>query len=139
MIMQERKLAKYITRPAKERFRQALIAEWESREDEELKRITDMSLEMLSRWYGEKLWAEGYKKELEELRFTVRTFDYGSQIGVAAYAEVEKSETVRQFCYQFVKLAEEVLRDYETVKNELDAIKSSWYYKLFNLFKRDEL
>ncbi len=99
-----------------------------------IKRKTEKDLmpkmaEALVVWAGKQLWLQGY--ELKDLEMFKKDYDYGRGISVAMTLKIESIPlTVRQFCYEYLKLA-------ESIKKENDKLRSFWLYRLLRLFAKD--
>lgn len=94
------KLAKFLL-GEETRFRNAVRIDIQTMEAEYLPRAT----KYLQKWAAEKIWKSGY--EMEVRRLSGNKFDFDNTIGIAVSLDLNHiPPTVRQFCYQFVRLAE---------------------------------
>lgn len=88
----------------------------------------------LVEWSASRTWCHGYS--VLSATFNVRTTDYDRRAGMSITVAVEKDPTVNQYCYQFVKMADELRLGVIEREAELDRIKNSFAYKFFNFFCR---
>lgn len=92
------------------------------------KNVLPVMAEALTDWAGRQLWIQGYG--LEDLKLFKKDYDYGKGLGMGIEIDAERIPlTVRQFCYEYVILA-------ECVKQENEKLKSFWLYRLMSWLSR---
>lgn len=123
-------LENFLTRKPEELFRHAVGMSWDTMEEKHLLN----AVTLLSEWAGKQLWTNGYV--LDILKVIHENFDYDVMLGVGISINAKRNEeTVRQFCYQFVKLAEKVKEENEKLEAELNMLKSTFWYKTIQFIK----
>jgi len=84
----------------------------------------------LAEWAGKRLWRTGY--EAENVKLYAKQFDYDRRIGVGITIDANKVPlTIRQFCYQYLKVAEEAKNEIEILEKENNKLKNHWFYRWF--------
>jgi len=123
-------LANFLSRKKCEKFRHAVSFIKTKNEKEML----PLAVKTLIEWAGEQLWKEGY--DIETLKTTMGESNWGLTLGVGVDINaVRDKETVRQLCYQFVRLAEATRKNNELLAFELAELKNSFFYKAIQFFK----
>lgn len=122
-------IAKFLTRETEQRFRHAVAMDYNKAEDSML----DKAIELLSEWAGKMVWKKGY--ELKELKTMAKTFDYGYRLGLGIDIKAERVETIRQFCYQFVSMAEELAGKNDELAQEIARLNTSKWIRFVKWLK----
>jgi hypothetical protein len=76
-------------------------------------------VEALIKWAGNYIWTNCVK--MKKFTTELRDCDHGRKIVVNAKIDVEPiTPTIRQFCYQFIRLAEDAKKENERLRKLLE-------------------
>ena len=109
---------KFITRSQREDFLESVALNARRMEETAL----DDILKSLAEKVGKRAWRYGYTIEEFELLTTKMPFKNQIAIGVLAKG-LREDETVRQWCYQFVDLADRAMFEVNMLREQLEGIK----------------
>ena len=123
-------LDKYNSRAKNERFMQAVDMIWKKAE----KTLLEVGVKKLSEWAGKHIWYRGYKPKC--VTFMAQFMDYNTKLGVGVNIKAEKSNTARQFCYQFVIFSQLLIDENDRLSEQIKYWESSKYIRLIK-FSRD--
>jgi len=114
----EMKLARFLTREPREVFHKALSTCAEIAEKE----IIDAALKVIAENVTDHAWRTGY--EIKDFELLFGKNDRGRLLTMFAEATGMRRETVRQWCYQFVRLAEEATTEMMVWRKEFEDLDS---------------
>jgi len=114
----EMKLARFLTREPREVFNKALSAHAEKAEKE----LIDAVLNAMAKKLAEYAWKTGY--DIKDFNLMFGENDRGRLLTTFTEATGMRRETVRQWCYQFVRLAEEATTEMMVWRKEFEDLDS---------------
>lgn len=117
------KLARFLLRE-EDRIRNAIRIDIKEFEVEHLPKVT----KYLQQWAAKRLWTTG--RGFDSNKFSSEKFDYGNEIGIGLTLDLNQiPPTVRQFCYQFVQLAEFQSWKIDDLEWRIEQLKLPFYVK----------
>lgn len=115
-------MAKFATKKLRETFWQAVAMRGEICETT----LLEDGVRRIAEEVAVTMWKAGYKPE--DFKHRIKEMDYGNNFVIGVKVEgYGGSETVRQFCYQFVELADAYRIEYEELMKK---VKSSLIMRL---------
>ena len=112
--------AKRLVGPVRDKLTKAVSGDsWSHAEDvgflEKIKRVAEA--------LGKSAWEMGFG-EPEDVNVQMETTDYSGYMGTGVFADAERKETIRQWAYQFVELAERYHTENEMLKARFRRVRT---------------
>ena len=114
---------KYAAHPQKDEIALAISERW-SETEKYYREYIPKKIDMIGKRLGEVIWKDGYKPI--EGHFEYECEEYDKIAGMGMFCDVKMERTYAQRFYPLMKALEDTF-------NELENIKSKWWYKLFYL------